>query len=66
MALVWSDDFHGYFSSRQSALLDQIRTVMGKEIASDDFSEPDETPEEYELVQEDSLISDSGDTLATP
>ena len=63
---LWSDDFHGYFSARQWALLDKIRTVMGKQIASDDIEEPDEAPEEYELVQEDSLASGSGDTLSTP
>ena len=39
---------------------------MGKQIASDDIEEPDEAPEEYELVQEDSLASGSGDTLSTP
>ena len=59
---MWADDFHGYISARQSALLDQIRTVMGKQIASDDIEELDEAPVEYELVQEDSLASDSGDT----
>ena len=61
-----SDDFGEYFSSRQSALLDRIRTVMGKQIASDDIEDTDEAPEEYELVQEDSQASDSGDTLPTP
>ena len=61
--LMWSDDFPGYFSARQSALLDQIRAVMGKQIASDNIEELDEAPEEYELVQEDSLASGSGDTL---
>ena len=63
---MWSDNFHQYFSARQSALLDKIRTVMGKQIASDDIEEPDEAPAEYELVQEDSLVSGSGDTLPTP
>ena len=38
---------------------------MGKQIASDDIEEPDEAPEEYELVQEDSQASGSGDTLPT-
>lgn len=60
------NDFDQYFSSRQSALLDRIRTVMGKEIVSDDSEEPDEAPAEYELVQKDSLVSGSGDTLPTP
>ena len=63
--LMWSDDFHGYFSARQLALLDQNRTVMGKQIASDDIEELDEAPAEYELVQEDSLASGSGDTSST-
>ena len=62
---MWSDDFRQYFSARQSALLDRIRTVMGKQIASDDIEEPDEVPSNYELVQEDSMVSDSGDTLST-
>ena len=65
-AYLRSDDFSEYFSSRQSALLDRIRTVMGKQIASDDIEDTDEAPEEYELVQEDSQASDSGDTLPTP
>ena len=65
-ARMWSDDFHQYFSARQSALLDRIRTVMGKQIASDDIEDPDEAPAEYELVQEYSLVSGSGDTLPTP
>ena len=41
---MWSNDFHKYFSARQSALLDRIRAVMGKQIASDDIEEPDEAP----------------------
>ena len=61
---MWAGDFHQYFSARQSALLDRIRTVMGKQIGSDDIEEPDEAPVEYELVQEDSLVSGSGDTLS--
>ena len=60
-----SDDFGEYFGSRQSALLDRIQIVMGKQIASDDIEEPDDAPEEYELVQEDSQVSGSGDTLPT-
>ena len=61
-----SDDFGKYFNSRQSALLDRIRTVMGKQIASDDIEDPDEAPEEYELVQEDSQVSGSVNILPTP
>ena len=61
-----SDDFGEYFNSRQSMLLDRIRTVMGKQIASDEIEDLDEVPEEYELVQEDSQVSGSGDTLPTP
>ena len=61
-----SDDFHEYFSARRSALLDRIRTVMGKQIASDDIEDPDEAPLEYELVQENSLVTGSGDTLSMP
>jgi hypothetical protein len=63
---LWSNDFHKYFSVRQSALLDRIRAVMGKQIASDDIEDPDEAPAEYELVQKDSLVSRAGDTLTTP
>ena len=59
-----SDDFGGYFNSRQLKLLKRIHTAMGKQIASDDIENPDEAPKEYELVQEDSL-SGSGDTLTT-
>ena len=54
---LWSDDFDQYFNARQSALLNTIRTVMGKQIASDVIEEPDEMPGEYELVQEDSLTT---------
>ena len=54
---VRSDDFDRYFNARQSALLDTIRIVMGKQIASDVIEELDEAPAEYELVQEDSLVS---------
>ena len=32
---------------------------MGKQIASDGIEEPDEVPAEYELVQEDSLVSEN-------
>ena len=63
---VWSDDFHEYFSARSSALLDQIRTVMGKQNASDDIEDTDEAPLEYELVQENSLITGPEDTLSRP
>ena len=58
-----SNDFHQYFSDRQSALLDKIRAVMGKQITYDDIEEPDEAPAEYELMQEDSMASGSGDTF---
>ncbi len=61
-----SDDFVEYFNSRQLVLLDRIQTVMGKQIASDDIEDPDEAPKKYELVQEDSRVSGSGDTLITP
>lgn len=61
-----SEDFDQYFSARQSALLNKIQTVMGKQIVSGEIEEPDEAPTEYELVQEDSLASGSGDTLSVP
>ena len=61
-----SDDFGEYFNSRKSVLLNRIQTVMGKQIASDDIEDPDEVPKKYELVQEDSQVSGSGDTLTTP
>ena len=53
-----ADDFDRYFAARQSALLDAIRTAMGKQIVSDDAEEADELPVEYELVQQDSLVSE--------
>ena len=56
--LLSSDDFDQYYYARRSALLDAIRVVMGKQIASDNIEEPDEVPAEYELVQEDSLVSE--------
>ena len=31
---------------------------MGKPIGSDDVEEPDDAPAEFELVQEDSLVSE--------
>lgn len=55
---VWVDDFDQFFAARESALLDAIRTVMGKQIASNAIDEPDEAPAQYELVQEDSRISE--------
>ena len=60
-----SDDFDQYFSFRQAALLARVRTVMGKQMASDDIDETDEVPKEYELVREDSLVSSSGDAFST-
>ena len=39
---------------------------MGKQIASDDIEDTDEAPEQYELVQGNSQVSDYGDTLPTP
>ena len=57
-AHVWSDDFDRHFRARQSTLLDAIRIVMGKPIGSDDVEEPDDAPAEFELVQEDSLVSE--------
>ena len=57
-AHLWADDFDQFFEARQSTLLEAIRTVMGKQIASDLIEEPDEAPTEYELVQEDSLVAE--------
>lgn len=62
---LWSEDFHEYFSARQSALLNRIRAAMGKQMVSGDFEEPDEVPLEYELVPEDSLVSGTEDTPIT-
>ena len=59
-AHLWSNDFDGHFRARQSALLDAIRLVMGKPIGSDLVEEPDDAPAEYELVQDDSLVSEDG------
>lgn len=55
---LWSNDFESSFEARQAALLDKIRSAMGKPIAVDDVDEPESNPDEYELVQEDSLASD--------
>ena len=55
---VWSDDFDRHFRARESALLDAIRMAMGKPIGADVVEEPDDAPGEYELVQEDSLVSE--------
>ncbi len=55
---VWADDFDQFFEARQSALLKAITAVMGKQIASDLIEEPDKAPADYELVQEDSRMSE--------
>ena len=47
-----ADDFDGFFNARRSAFLRTIESVMGKQI-SDDIEELDDTPAEYERVQED-------------
>ncbi len=57
-AHLWSNDFDQHFRTRQSALLDTIRMVMGKPIGTDVIEEADEAPAEYELVQEHSLLSE--------
>ena len=49
-----ADDFDRFFNARRSAFLRTIESVMGKPI-SDDIEELDETPAEYELVQQDAL-----------
>ncbi len=54
---VWSDDFEAFFDARRAALLDNITKVMGKQVVFDDTEELDEDPQQYELVQEDSLTS---------
>lgn len=54
---MWAEDFHKFFSTRQSALLDRIRAVMGKQLGLDEIEEPEEAPTEYEQVQEDSQVS---------
>ena len=56
---LWSDDFDQFFNARQTTILGAIRTVMGKQIASDVGEEPSDAPLEYELVQEDSMVSGS-------
>ena len=53
---LWSDDFDRFFNARQTALLNAIRMVMGKQIATDFSEESDDEPAEYELVREDSLM----------
>ena len=61
-APLWSNDVDGHFRARQSALLDAIRMVMGKPIGSDIVEEPDDAPAAYELVPDDSLVSEDGAT----
>ena len=55
---VWADDFDGFFAAREAALLEAIRMAMGKRVASDVIDEPEEAPAEYELVHEDSRMSE--------
>ena len=57
-----SNDVDGHFRARQSALLDAIRLAMGKPIGSDRVEEPDDAPAAYELVPDDSLVSEDGTT----
>ena len=53
-----ADDFDAFFAARQSALLGAIREAMGKPVASEAIEEADEPPAEYEVVQQDSLVSE--------
>nr|MCY4620143.1 hypothetical protein [Chloroflexota bacterium] len=55
---LWSDNFESSFEARQAALLDNTRSAMGEPITADDVEEPETSPIEYELVQEDSLASE--------
>ena len=57
-AYLETDDFDGFFAARQSALLDTIRAAMGKAIASDLAEEGEEPIADYEVIQQDSMISD--------
>ena len=56
-----TDDFDGFFAARRSALLGTIREAMGKPIASDMAEEGEEPAADYEVVQQDSMISDDFD-----
>ena len=53
-----ADDFEGFFAARRAALLDAIRAAMGKQTASDAAEEADDAPSDYELVHDDSLVSE--------
>ena len=53
---LWSDDFESGFQARQAALLDKIRSAMGKPITADDVDEDENAPIHYELVEQDSLV----------
>lgn len=57
-AYLWSDDFDSHFASRTAALLQAIREVMGKETDAETKGEPEDAPTDYELVQEDSQMSE--------
>lgn len=51
-----SDDFDQFFNVRQTALLETIREVMGKQITPDLVEDFGEEPLGYELVQEDGVV----------
>ena len=55
---LWSDDFESGFQARQAALLDKIRSAMGKPITADDVDEDENGPIHYQLVAQDSLVSE--------
>ena len=57
-ALLRKDDFDGFFAAREAALLDTIHQAMGKPIASGTVEEGKELPADYEVVQQDSMVSE--------
>lgn len=52
------DDFDGYFAARKAALLKTIHEAMGKPIASGTVEEGEDPPADYEIVQQDSMVSE--------
>ena len=62
--LLRSDDFDGFFAHRQRMLLDRISGAMGKRIELEASDEPDEVPDDYEAIEEDSQTLDDAAVLA--
>ena len=61
-ALLRADDFQGFFAARQAALLGRIEQVTGKRIDPGVPAEPEDEPDEYEVLEGyDDLEGDAED-----